>query len=235
MSELKQTFIINLKRELNEFSEYNLTILNYFTDYYKIISLFNKINKIKINELGEFPELKAIELCNNFKEIKAVCINNSSLQKYFVDLDGNETNMFLEVMKNLMNNYYESSKGYFKEILEVEGDRQILEIALSNLQDKSKYFPNCTTLNKLQLTELSKNLSKEEVVQIFNLSNDNFMNEILIKIVNVYKNSFNQFDDLSCIYAYFKLKEIQIRNIIWIIQCKNNNMEDKQNEIIKIN
>ena len=233
--ELRMKFVQNVLFELDEFENNELV---YFIRYYMICNFFNKIEGIKEHILGNFPELKVLNLCRNFDDVQKLCINNCFLLRYFRDIksfEGQKT--MLIVLKNLMDEVYINSKGYFKEILEHEGDRQILEICLSGkgLQDKIKYFPKATTLGLKQLEKLSSTTEVEEIKRIFYFNDEEPIEAIIKRLSNVYAESFAQYNDSSCIYAYFKLKEQEIENIMWIVECMLQNAPEKMDEIILFN
>lgn len=230
--DLREKFVKNVMNEINEF---RCKELKYFEEYYMICNFFNKLDGVKEHVIGFFPELKALDLCNNFEDVRKMCINNCFLLKYFKKINEFEKQKtMLVVLKLFMDEMYEKSDAYFKEILQHEGDRQILEICLSgaSLKDKKQYFPNATTLSGSDLEKLGETNDLEEIAQIFNFGGQPPVESIVQKLSSVYANSFNQFEDTACIYAYFKLKEQEIENIMWIVNCLLQNAPEKMNEII---
>ncbi|KAL6121307.1 hypothetical protein NUSPORA_01794 [Nucleospora cyclopteri] len=232
--DLRSKFVENIIDELKEFE---LLELNYFIEYYKIINFFNKLDNIDELLIGKFPELKVIDLCKSFEDVQKLCINNCFLKKYFINVKKDENQrMMLKVLKNFMDKTYKNACGYFKEILQHEGNRQILEICLNgkNLEDKIQYFPAANTFTGSELNLLAVNCDIDEIKRIFKAGEGDPINLCIKNIMRIYSDSFNQFSDASCIYSYFKLKEQELENIMWIIECVLQEAGDKIDEIISI-
>lgn len=230
--ELRTKFVENV---LYELSEFNGEKIEYFVKFYKICNFFNKVDGVKEHIIGSFPELKAIDLCNNFDDIQKLCINYCFLSKYFKDIKKYENQKtMLIVMKIFMDEMYKNASGYFKEILENEGNRQILEICLSgkNLENKAQYFPNATNLNGKDIEKLNNTCDITVIKQIFGFSDQEPVENMVKRLSIVYSKSFSQYNDNACVYAYFKLKEQEIENIMWIINCFLQNAPEKMDEII---
>ncbi|ORD94131.1 VA0D1 [Enterospora canceri] len=230
--ELRNKFVENVLSELNEF---NLTELDYFIEYYMIGNFFNKMDGIREHIIGQFPELKTLDLCNSFDDVQKLCISNCFLKKYFRNISSyDRQKTMLVVMKNFMDGVYQNAGGYFREILESEGDRQILEMCLNgrNMENKGSFFPNATTMNGQQITALQKADDLDEIARIFKIPDVEPVEYLVKKNNSMYADSFCQYDDVACIYAYFRLKEQEIENIMWIVECMLQNAPDKMDEII---
>lgn len=230
ISELKRKLQTNLRDELMDL-KCNFYV-NYFVDYYKIQLIFSlledkkkKIKKIKkiSNEIGYFEELKCMEFCKNFQEVRSLILKYSGIEKYFeidVKSDFNENDfekVYLKVMKNYYENYSKlvengNMKGYFEEILTEEISFFIMEMVLNykkeNLGDKIKEFIPLSSKIKVDFTKDSRMNVSEEISE---------------RQKKVYGRAFGIFGDLSVIYCYFKLREIQINEIIYevdlILNC----------------
>lgn len=230
--ELRTKFVKNVMSELNEF---NMKELEFFIEYYKIVNFFNKMEGIRENSIGQFTELKSIDLCKSFDDVQKLCITNCFLKKYFTDINSYDKQVtMLKVMKNYMDCVYANSTGFLREILEHEGDRQILEICLNGkkLENKRLYFPNATTLNGQQIEQLMNTSDVDEIKIIFNINDVDPIEATVRRISAIYSHSFCQYDDNSCVYAYFKLKEQEIENIMWIIECILQDMPERMDDII---
>lgn len=230
--ELRSKFVKNVMQELTEFNNEELV---YFLEYYMISNFFNKMDGVREHPIGSFPELKALDLCKNFNDVQKLCISNCFLKKYFLGINNyDKQKTMLIVIKNYMDEMYIKAKGYFKIMLEYEGDRQILEICL-NIKTpdlRKQYFPKATTLSIKELEKISMTSSLEDVKAVFGITDQNPIEFMVQKLNIVYSAAFRQFNDEGCIYAYFKLKEQEIENIMWIIECILQNVPEKASEII---
>lgn len=204
------------------------------------------IQKRKITEeIGYFEELKCTNLCKNFQEFRSFVLKYSGVEKFFevdVNNDFKENNferIYLQVMKNYYEHYAELIRigvmeGYFSEILSEEIGFFIMEMILNTqksveefkIDNKIKEFlpmSSSRTISIDKITDIS------EMKKIFGISHQNIHEGIVERQKKVYSRSFGIFGDLSTIYCYLKLREIQINEIIFEVN-KILNHEDHEIE-----
>ncbi len=228
IEELRKKLYDNLIFELSEFANYSLDFFKYFMDYNRILAFYAIIEiGDNVYYTGTVDEFKGLSSCRSFGEAIRLYINNTSLEKYFYNINYNEEykdnnlqKLLCKTLKNYFDYYFTTSKGYFKEIMEIEGDRQIIEICINgkSLKEKKSYFPIGSNISDKKKSELCQARTLLETQEILNYK-ENPVIYITNQQLKIYAESFKLNDDLSCVYAYFRLKEQEMSNIIWIAEC----------------
>lgn len=205
---------------------------------------------VKIEEIGKFQELDTLKFANDMNEVYKFCVEQTFLNRYYrrlvikKNIKENDFQMInAKLQKMLIEDFYnEIEDGYIKEILKCEGDRKIIEIVLNTIESEIKgleravMFPTVTSIDMGMRKKLSECMSYDEFRSIINchhrlrkiigFEDEKIISSLISLEVDTYYNSFSIFNDISCVYAYFKLKEQEIKNIIWIVECismKNKN------------
>lgn len=137
-----------LKMEVSELVDN--VFCRYFLDSHKIHCLFSVLQNysedekgksedfwaIEKNNVGYFNQLKCIEFCRDFEDLKRFVLRESGIEHYFegVKVVGGEyQKAYLQVMKKYYEEYYKLSVNveYFREIILVEIKMFILDMYLS--------------------------------------------------------------------------------------------------------
>lgn len=198
----------------------------------------NKEKELGRFSLGVFPEISNLKYCKSLRDIENLVLKYSGLEKYFLDIKiPNEVenidfkSLYFHVMKNFYEFSYDfclkSRLDHFLKIVKTEMDCFVLDMCVDlSLKDRSgKYVPKyytCKNLDGLRSNfeasfpnrQIStRNEPKEDIKAIENL----VLNQ-REKQNRAYKESFNIFGDISSIYSYFKLKENEMKKILYIIE-----------------
>eukprot|EP00761_Pharyngomonas_kirbyi_P011610 gb/GECH01011636.1/.p1 GENE.gb/GECH01011636.1/~~gb/GECH01011636.1/.p1 ORF type:complete len:347 (+),score=79.90 gb/GECH01011636.1/:1-1041(+) len=163
----------------------------------------------------------------------------------------------------LLKNYYESFYDFcmelggetadvMKNILEFEADRTVITITRNTLQkkelpkdDRRKLFPNFGKLVDVHddLGDADNDETVQEIIAPFPEYNDLFKstteeesveNKFIRKAVSTYKDAFEQQFQYGSFYAWVKLKEREIHNLMWIAECIRQDMKHRINEYVPI-
>ncbi|KAI5148071.1 V-type H+-transporting ATPase subunit d [Enteropsectra breve] len=242
LSELKAKLVQTVSDEFGEFKSYNLLVLQYLEDYNRIIRFFSILENSRnsstnkeqaFEERGIRPcEMSGLKECKTFHEAEKLYVRGSHVARFFKNIEMPSDPLekcdlkalCCRVLKNYFELYHAKSSGYFREVVEAECNRFVYEISLngSHLENKTEYFPLSATLPTNTLKGLGSAISPEDVRNVLEISNPglkNCMDPILENQLKIYAESFNQFNSSSCIYSYFRLKEQEISNIVWIAGC----------------
>lgn len=235
--ELRARLYHNILDELREFRGEGLALLDYFVEYNKILTFFVTLETHSdLPRAGAMDEFRGLSACRTFGEAVKLYIRNTALEKYFGGVgDGDMQEMMATVLKRYFDFYYRNrAAGYFREIMEAEGDRQIYEICLNggSLKNRRAYFPDATTLSERAMAQLGDAERPEDVREILCPGAEDPLSSVVERKAHVYAESFRQHDDLSCVYAYFRLKEQEMHNILWIAECIMQGGYDVIDEII---
>lgn len=232
-------------------------LMKYFLESYMIDSFIYRISNPKNcdeEELGFFLELNALNFAKSFKEIKLLIIKDSFLEKYFKNIEVNDdiskNNLQIikrKLLKYHMEEFYEmlnkmESLDYMKNILKIMGSLQIIEIVLNSIhtsissENKKELFPIVNNLSPSIINSLSNCQSIDDLKSIISktgysnlLNYSDILNGMHFYLLNVFYNSFKTFNDLSCVFCYFKLKEQEIRNLGWLVDF----LGEDENEVME--
>ncbi len=129
-------------------------------------------------------------------------------------------------MKNYFENFYlKNTSEYFKNVIEEEISLFVLEMILNRQTDEEfniqiELFKEFVPISKNELN-LKNVKDLTDLKKVFELPEDSnnqlidLFENIVEKQKKVYERSFGMFGELSTIYCYFKLREIQINQIIY--------------------
>lgn len=243
VAELREKLCRNILDELCEFKDKKLVFLDYFLEYNKILAFFVTLEtRADLFKAGAMEELQGLSACKTFREAEKLYIQNTYLERYFAGVktkekieDNNLQEVMAVVLKNYFDFYYENrASGYFREIMEIEGDRQIFEICLNgrSLKNKKDYFPVANTFSERAKARLNDAEHLDDMREILCPGAHDLLSFVVEKKMHVYAESFRQYGDLSCVYAYFRLKEQEMHNILWIAECIAQDGYDMINDII---
>ncbi|KAM0677957.1 H(+)-transporting V0 sector ATPase subunit d [Binucleata daphniae] len=196
------------------------------------------------------------KFANDMNEVHKFCVEQTFLNKYYKKLnikkeikDNDFQMMNAKLQKMLIEDFYSQiDEGYMREILKCEGDRKIIEIVLNTMESEIKgnvrkqLFPKVTSIDMGMCTKLSECMSIDELRSIINshhrlrkivgFDDDKIIGMLINLEVDCYYSSFSVYNDISCVYAYFKLKEQEIKNIIWIVECISMNKKNFVKDMI---
>ncbi|EJW02864.1 hypothetical protein EDEG_02744 [Edhazardia aedis USNM 41457] len=234
-------------------------VLNFFRDQFRIQNfVFLLASKEeepnldksfeKIEKIGDFSELCALKVANDMNDVFKFCVENTFLEKFYRtihferEIKDNDMQVIQSLLlKGLFNDVYQKvldipSLYYFRTILQMEGDRRIIEIVINSLESsdivgkqREILFPEVSSIDlgmraKLatctSMDELRGVVSSHSVLRrIVTVEDDQIVNELAALEVEKYWHSFGYFNDISCVYSYLKLKEQEIKNILWTVEC----------------
>lgn len=224
-------------------------ILDYYINFHKIQNFFyllqcklqdpNLEKSFEKIEIGDFSALRTIKFSKDMEDVQKYCIENSFLKKFEgkIKFEKEFADNNFQVLQTLFFKFHieETYKNlcddmvHMGEILKLEGDRQIIEITVNTLNSKelvgterTSLFPEVCSMDLKTRGLLSHVDTYEDMKAILNTRYDfdTDISSILIKNeLSKYYESFSLYGDLSCVYSYFKIKEQEIKNILWIAEC----------------
>lgn len=197
----------------------------------------------KIEALGYFNELDTLKFCASMEEVYLYCIKNTFLANYCSqsmfkkDFQENDFSAAsTEVRKRHIERYARSARGQFLKLLRLEGDKHNLDIVLSTLNSEISsqkklcwmtFVTNFTHSEYRSLAEtadigeLQSILGKTRTYRTFcdELKDKDMSSVFLRREVDAYMSTFDTFNDITSLYAYLKLKEQEIKNILCVAEC----------------
>ncbi|KAG0419659.1 V-type proton ATPase subunit d [Dictyocoela roeselum] len=194
------------------------------------------------SRVGFFPELHTLKFSADLADVFRFCVDNCFLRKYISrdDLGAGENAcdfaavdvslLHAILLRNLTRAFYArigASMAHMRSILRFEGDRQIIETVMNSLgQDiaRQRYFAAVSNLKGAVLAELGAVDGHDEFVSaMMNTQYAGILENPLPRLqkmeMDLHAESFLIYNDISCVYSYLKLKEQEIKNILWIVEC----------------
>ncbi|EQB62200.1 v-type proton atpase subunit d2 [Vairimorpha apis BRL 01] len=232
------------------------TILEYYIETHKIKNFFFILQSLTKNkdinnlftkiDIGDFDELKTLKFCKDMTDVQKYCIENCFLKKYYYKLKWHPDFKDNDYQKKqaLLNKFHiedtynklKNTNLFILEILELEADRCIIDLTMNSLnmfvgKDRLDLYPRIHSMDAKMVSSLSMVESIDDMKNIlssrYNINKDLY-SELVNKEVCKYCESFRIFNDVSCVYSYFKLKEQEIKNVLWIVDCV---LQGRKNEI----
>ncbi|CAD26456.2 VACUOLAR ATP SYNTHASE SUBUNIT AC39 [Encephalitozoon cuniculi GB-M1] len=266
--ELKKRLLETLKADFDHYRDVEdkgiRTILDYYMDFHKIQNFFyllqcklqdpNLGRSFEKIEIGDFSALRTIKFSNNMDDVQRYCMENSFLKKFEERVRFKKefsANNF-QVLQTLFFKFHieetyrnlNDDMEHMREILRLEGDRQIIEIAMNTLNSKDlvgrkrmSLFPDVHSMD-LRTRELLSHVEGLEDMKSVLSTRYNFdkdISNVLIRAeLQKYQESFSMYGDLSCVYSYFKIKEQEIKNILWVAECIIQNRRDAMDHLFVV-
>jgi V-type H+-transporting ATPase subunit d len=218
----------------------------------------------KCHPLGMFETIGAITAASTIDDMYEIVLADSPIGKFFTktdkrDFDDHSTE---EIRGMLYKNYLETFYDFVKklggvtgeimgEILEFEADRAVLTITRQSFggktsKDKRKLlYPNFGELVDVQdrLSEAEDDTYLANELKPYPIFSDMLRQvskqtslESLLKrrAVELNKNAFNQQFSYGVFYAFVKLREQEISNLMWIAECIKQDQKHRIQEYIPI-
>ncbi|KAF7684564.1 V-type proton ATPase subunit d [Astathelohania contejeani] len=221
-------------------------------------SLSHAITRVEM--LGWFQELDTLKFVTDMQDVYRFCVEGTFLKPYYdkltFDNEISKNNWSLlqsQFTKLLMEDFAEKLKdckgmSFMNDILRREGDRRILEIVINSINSnditgkaRRSLFPRinsfglsvldrlaeCTSMDEMRAAISTHNLYRKLIV-----ADDSEMLNVLFEMEMAnYMYSFIFHNDISCVYSYLKVKEQEVKNILWIIECISQDRRDLSKNI----
>eukprot|EP00834_Sanchytrium_tribonematis_P003547 NODE_140_length_16098_cov_0.678605.p6 type:complete len:343 gc:universal NODE_140_length_16098_cov_0.678605:12187-11159(-) len=218
----------------------------------------------RAHPLGYFDVLPALCVASDTTELRALLSESPLapylVDMDAGDLD--ETN--IEIIRNSMFKLYledyfrfiqeigGTTEEVMTEILKFEADRRVINITINSIgvdlskEDRANLYPTCGHLYPEGVYLLSQANDQENVKQIIGrygqyssvlettTTEKSLEDKFFEKEVYLNKNSFMQQGHLGIFYAFLKLREQEIRNIIWICECVQQQQKERISNYVPI-
>lgn len=231
-----------LKSEVIELSG-NIYV-DFFLDFHQIHCFFSVLQnysedigkndnfwELQENSIGYFQQLKCVEFCRTFKDIKRFVLKDSNIEEYF-DFESEDYQLVYQfAMKKYYEKYYKKSNinENFRAIVLEEIKIFILDTFLSHSLKENKelafdqkicgFIPEIDGSDQLIIDQIIRKLKKirdySEFEDIFELNSNDVYEGLRVKRIQMLNLSFSSFGDLSTIYSYLQLRELQIKEILY--------------------
>ncbi|KAI4292330.1 V-type H+-transporting ATPase subunit d [Pancytospora philotis] len=242
VASLRSSLYNSIMGELGEFEDRPSIFLSYFADLNRIHAFFATLETGSEEAvLCAAREFRGLSTCKSPEEAFRLYVQDTRLERYFegavLKADGRQDLRL--AMARVLKNYYDhhgaaALDSYFREVVEAESTRQVLEICLGGAapEDRAAYFPACCSVSEADKLRLGSARSPAEVQEIVCPPGKEPLAHAVEECMKVYANAFRQHGDLSCLYAYFRLKEQEMNNILWICECVLQGNRAEINDII---
>lgn len=250
--EFKRHLLESLKKEFSHYSDVQdgdmRLILDYYIDFHKIQNFFfllqcklqdpNLEKSFEKIEIGDFNALRTIKFSKDMDDVQKYCMENSFLKRFGSvrfekDFAANNFQvlqaLFFKLHIEETHRSLSDGMEHMREILQLEGDRQIIEITVNTLGSKemlgkrrTSLFPEVCSMDLKTRELLSHVETYEDMKAVLNTRYDfdTDISSVLIRSeLSKHYESFGLYGDLSCVYSYFRIKEQEIKNILWIAEC----------------
>lgn len=241
--DLRTALYLALRAEVSELGD--SIFVRYFVDSQKINSFFAAVQHMlenrdeendtfwdfEQNNIGYYNGLRCIELCKNFGEMKTFGLRDSGIERFFEGVDTVEMDCqkaYLLVSKKYYEKYYLESKEYpeFREIIIEEIKMSMGELYLSRgkkeMEQLSEFIPVLNGPDDFYIDSFFRELciakDADGVKKLMGLGDVDICDGLRMKRIQLYKRSFDAVDNLSAIYSFIQLRNLQIREILFIVE-----------------
>jgi V-type H+-transporting ATPase subunit d len=216
----------------------------------------------KCHPLGKFDSMAALSVSTNITDLFNSVLVETPLAPYFKnclsaqDLD----DMNIEIIRNSLYKAYLEDFMQFcetigsceemKEILSFEADRRTINITINSFNtelgkdERMKLYPKFGSLYPEGQSKLSRVDEVDQVRAIcesypslsslFDLGEKTLEDKMLEKEVELNKYVFESLAQYTAFYSYARLKEQEIRNIVWIAECISQKQKEKIGNFIQM-
>ena len=217
----------------------------------------------KCHPLGKFEAMGTLCLATNVSELYQAVLVETPLAPYFANcFDSHDLDeMNIEIIRNTLYKAYledfykfadtldaESSE-YLKNMLRVEADRRVLSITMNSFgtelskDDRLRLFPSFGDLYPVGTARLGKAEDIEMVRSVCDMlpqyrkffdGTKSVDDQMLEYETLLSKSSFEGISNLAVFYSWVRLKEQEIRNIVWISECVAQQQKDQASNYIPL-
>lgn len=210
----------------------------------------------KIESLGYFNELDTLKFCANMDEVLSFCVKNTFLADYCAAAmfkkcfgDNNFSIINTQVRKKHIERYAKSASDNFLRLLRLEGDKHNLDIVLSTMgadvaaQQRLAWMTPVTNFSQIvyksiadaaDIDDLHTALGATRFYKTLceDLKEKDLSSIFQRKEIDAYLAAFDIFNDVTSLYAYLKLREQEIKNILWVAECVISGKKDTLDELL---
>lgn len=199
----------------------------------------------RIEPLGYFHELDTLKFSLNMEEVYEYCVKRTFLKDYFKKDDFKQEfadNYFgllhLAYKRKHLENYEKILPETFEKILKMRGDRYNLDILFSTLgsdicnEARFSLFTKVSNFSYSHSSKLSTAASFEDIRAVLskhplyrgvaNGIDEDGVGTVFVKLeMDAYVDTFTSFNEITALYAYLKLKEQEVKNIMLTVDSFN--------------
>jgi len=210
----------------------------------------------RAHPLGYFDALPALCVASDTQELHAL-LSETPLAPYLKETDaGDLDELNIELIRNTMFKYYlEDFYNFCKalggptadvmcEILQFEADRRVINITINSLgvelakDEKVNLFPTCGNLYPEGVHALAQAVDYEQVKVVCSRyatfagmfdtnENKSLEDKFFEQEAVLNKKCFMQQCQYGLFYSFLKLREQEVRNIIWICECVQQHQKER--------